>query len=82
MKNFLEPLLAGLIFVIIGIAFLIFPKKIQNYAISTQQKYYKKKYLLSFDSWTRSRYYIISLRIMGLFSTLTALLLLYSLFKK
>ena len=75
MKEYLIPILTGVIFLIIGVACLVWPKKIQEYGPKQSDRGLGK--YNPFLSWMKTRNYLITLRIIGVLGIIVFLLLAY-----
>jgi hypothetical protein len=75
MKGSLIPgILGGMSFLIFGIACLLWPEKIQEYALKSSTQGLGK-YWHPFQGWVSTRSYVVTLRILGVISILASLLL-------
>jgi hypothetical protein len=75
MKEYLIPILTGVIFLIIGVACLVWPEKIQEYGLK-QSAHGLGKYN-PFLNWMETRNYLLTLRIIGVMVIIVFLLLVY-----
>ena len=77
MKNILVVLITGLIFLLISMACLFFPEKIQGYTIDIYRNGKGLAKINPFIKWMNTSQYILSLRIIGILSFLVFCLSLY-----
>jgi len=67
------PVIVGVTFFLVaGVACIGWPEQIRDFGLMRQPKGFKNP----FDSWMRTKAYIVSLRVIGVFCILSALILL------
>jgi len=74
MKENLIPVLTGVIFLIIGVACLVWPEKIQEFALKWSAQGLGK--YNPFLDWMKTRSYLLMLRIIGVMAIAVFLLIL------
>jgi len=74
MKENLIPVLTGVIFLIIGVACLVWPEKIQEFALKWSAQGLGK--YNPFLGWMKTRSYLLMLRIIGVMAIVVFLLAL------
>jgi len=79
MKGNLIPILTGVIFLIIGVVCLVWPEKIQEFALKWSAQGLGK--YNPFLSWMKTRSYFLALRIIGVMAIVVFLLVFVLVFK-
>jgi hypothetical protein len=74
MKGNLIPILTGVIFLIIGVVCLVWPERIQEFALKWSAQGLGK--YNPFLSWMKTRSYLLALRIIGVMAIVVFLLTL------
>jgi hypothetical protein len=81
MDKFWLALLTGLIFLLISVACLMFPKKIQSCSMDLYSDEKRLAKYNPFKEWMKTPSYIISLRLIGILSLCVFFLMIYALFR-
>lgn len=82
LKGHLIVFITGLVFLLIGVACLIFPDKIQKYTIGLYTGGKGVAKLNPFIDWVRTSSYILTLRVIGITALLVFALALYIVLSK